>query len=323
MRYAIRSALAILVALAFMAAPDTARSYPDKPIQLVVNFGAGGTTDAIARIIAEQAGKTLGQNIVVENKPGAGGTIGIAELSKRSADGYAIGTCNMPAVSIIPQMRSVPYDPDNDLIQVAALMPYEYAIFAHKDAPYNTWDELVEFAKKNPGKLTYGTVGAGTTNHLTMERIAQELGIEWQHAPFKGGAKAIAALIGGHVNLVNNTIVPVLSALRAGEVKAILVTSERRFDALPDVPTMSDEGFDFSQISYLSIVVPKGTPDDVIAKLDDAFKEAVANPEVLAAAKKLDLYPAYMSGADYSKLLAKLKAEWTPVIEKLGLKEKK
>lgn len=310
---------AIVIALA-MYAPASA--YPDKPVRLIVNFGAGGSTDTVARLLANKASELLEGNIVAENKPGAGGTIGVAHLAQQDGDGYWIGTCNMPAVAIVPQLRSVPYDPSKDVVQVAAVMPYEYGIFARKDAPYDSWEELVAYAQENPGKVTYGSVGTGTTNHLTMERIGRDLGIEWRHAPFKAGTNAVAALAGGHVDLVNNTIGPVLSALRAGRIKPILVTSERRFDVMPDTPTMSEKGLGFSQISYMSIIAPAGIPDDIRAKVEAAFKAAVEDQEVQKAANKLDLRPAFMSGEDYTELLVKMRKEWGEVLDNLDLKEK-
>lgn len=322
MNQIVKKLLATIAIMLTATLSATAGNYPEKPVRLIVNFGAGGTTDTVSRLLVSKASEILGNAIVIVNKGGAGGTIGVAHLSKQKADGYWIGTCNMPAVAIIPQLRSVPYKPAKDLVQVAAVMPYEYGIFARKDAPYNTWDELVAYAKANPGKVTYGSVGTGTTNHLTMERIAQKLGIKWRHAPFKGGAKAIAALVGGHVDIVNNTIGPVISVLRAKRVKPILVTSEKRFSVIPDVPTMAEKGLGFSQVSYMSIIAPAGIPDDIRIKIEKAFEAATQDKGVLKAAGKLDLHPAFLSGAEYTARLQKMQKEWGKVLDGLGIKAK-
>lgn len=295
-----------------------AEDYPTKPIQMIVNFGAGGSTDTVARLLAEALGKELGGTVVVSNTAGAGGTIGLAATAETEPDGYHIGTANMPALAIVPQMRELPYTPE-DVVQIAGVMPYDYGIFAKKNAPYDTWEELVDYAKANPGTVTYGSVGTGTTNHLMMERLGKELGIEWRHIPFQGGAKAVAALVGGHVDLVNNTIGPILAPVQAGKVKPILVTSERPFPQLPDMPVVTDKGIDFAQVSYMSIVAPAGIDPDIRATLEAAFKVAVEDEAVKAAAAKLDLFPAFVPGADYEADLAEMRAEWGALLTELGL----
>ena len=295
-----------------------AEDYPAKPIQMIVNFGAGGSTDTVARLLAEALGKELGGTVVVSNTAGAGGTIGLAATAETEPDGYHIGTANMPALAIVPQMRELPYTPE-DVVQIAGVMPYDYGIFAKKNAPYDTWEELVDYAKANPGTVTYGSVGTGTTNHLMMERLGKELGIEWRHIPFQGGAKAVAALVGGHVDLVNNTIGPILAPVQAGKVKPILVTSERPFPQLPDMPVVTDKGIDFAQVSYMSIVAPAGIDPEIRATLEAAFKVAVEDEGVQAAAAKLDLFPAFVPGADYEADLAEMRAEWGALLTELGL----
>lgn len=315
--------IAASIAISGTFVTASADTYPSKPIRMIVNFSAGGTTDTIARLLARKAGEVLGTKIVIENKAGAGGTIGVAHLAKQPGDGYWIGTANMPAVGIIPQIRPLPYVPGKDVFQVAAVMPYEYVVLARKNAPYSTWEELIEYAKKNPGKVTFASPGTGTTNHLTMERIAKKLGIKWRHAPFKSGTKALAASAGGHVDLNNSSIGPVISALRAGKVKPLLVTSAKRFETvMPKIPTMAEKGLGFSQLSYMSIIAPKGVPPEIMAKIEAAFKAAVEDKAVLAAAHKLDMHPAFMTGAAYTSLLVKLREEWGEVLEDLSLKKK-
>lgn len=301
-----------------MMTPAIADDFPTKPVEMIVNFGAGGSTDTVARLLAEKIKAELGQNVVVSNTSGAGGTLGVAATADKPADGYHIGTANMPALVILPQLREMPYKL-SDVVQVAAVMPYDYGIFAKLDAPYDTWEELVAYAKENPGEVTYGSVGTGTTNHLVMERIAKEIGISWRHVPFKGGAKAVAALVGGHVDLINNTIGPVLQSVKGGKVKPILVTSARPFTQIPDMPVILDKGFDFAQLSYMSIIAPAGIPQDVRTKLEAAVKAAAEDPEVLAAAAKLDLFPAYMPGAEYEAKLMEMGEEWGVLLKELGL----
>jgi len=321
-----RSLLIILILglVAVFSSASMAAEFPKKkPIKLIVNFSAGGTTDTAARLMVSKATEILNQAVICMNKPGAGGTLGVSHVARAKNDGYTIGTCNMPAVSIIPQIREVPYKPFDDLIQVCAVMPYEYALMVRGDAPWNTWDEFIAHVKTNPGKVTYGSVGTGTTNHLVTARIGKVLGLNWKHVPFQGGVKATAALLGGHVDIINNTAASVASSLRAGKIKALLITSEIRFSLTPDVPTMKEKGFKFSQISYMSIIAPAGVPDTARTMIENAFKAAAGDKGVLKITGKLDLHPKFMSGKEYQALLQNLSNEWGGLLKELGVKVQK
>ncbi len=300
-----------------------AADFPNKPIKLIVNFSAGGTTDTAARLLASKATEILNQAIICMNKPGAGGTLGVAQVARSGKNGYTIGTCNMPAVAIIPQIREVPYEPFADLVQICAVMPYEYALLVRGDAPWKSWDEFVAYVKANPGKVTYGSVGTGTTNHLVTARIGNELGFDWKHVPFQGGVKATAALLGGHVDIINNTAASVASSLRAGKIRALLITSEAPFSLTPDVPTMKEKGFAFSQISYMSIIAPSGISEAQQAIIENAFKAATEDKGVIKSTGQLDLHPKFMAGKEYQGLLKKLSDEWGGMLEELGVKIQK
>lgn len=315
-----------LLAMGLMVATSghlLAAEYPKKPVRLIINFSAGGTTDFASRLMISKAPEILGQALICVNKPGAGGTLGVSEVARSKKDGYTIGTCNMPAVAIIPQIRKVPYKPFEDLVQIAAVMPYEYGLMVKGDSPWKTWEDLVDHIKKNPGKVTYGSPGTGTTNHLVTARIGKELGFDWKHVPFQGGVKETAALLGGHVDVINNTTASVASSIKAGKIRVLMVTSEYRFSLCPDVPTMKEKGFDFSQISYMSIIGPAGMPDAARAKIEAAFKAAVEDKGVLKGTGKLDLHPKYMSGKEYTALLKKLSKEWGALLPELDIKIKK
>jgi len=294
--------------------------YPTKPVKLIINFSAGGTTDTAARVMVSKAAEILEQALICMNKPGAGGTLGISHVARAKNDGYTIGTCNMPAIAVIPQIREVPYKPFKDLVQICAVMPYEYAFLVRGDAPWKSWDEFVAYVKANPGKVTYGSVGTGTTNHLVSGRIGKELGLDWKHVPFQGGVKATAALLGGHVDIINNTTASVASSLKAGKIRALMVTSEERFSLTPEVPTMKEKGFGFSQISYMSIVAPAGIPEQAKNLIEKSFKAAVEDKAVLKILGKLDLHPKFMSGSEYQALLEKLSDEWGQLLPELGVK---
>jgi len=309
--------------LGLLISPVSAADWPQKPVKLIVNFSAGGTTDTAARLMVSKASEIIEQALVCVNKPGAGGTLGVSHVARAKNDGYTIGTCNMPAVAIIPKLRTVPYRPFEDLEQIAAVMPYEYAMMVRGDAPWKTWEEFVEYVKENPGKVTYGSPGTGTTNHLVTARMGKDLGLDWKHVPFQGGVKETAALLGGHVDVINNTMASVASSIKAGKIRVLMVTSEYRFNLCPDVPTMKEKGFPYSQISYMSIVAPKGIPAGAKAKIAEAFKAATSDKAVLKGTGKLDLHPKFMAGSEYEALLKKFSKEWGDLLPELGVKIEK
>jgi len=309
--------------LGMVAGSTMAADWPKKPVKLIINFSAGGTTDVAARLMASKVSEILGEAIVCMNKAGAGGTLGVSEVARAANDGYTIGTCNMPAVAIVPQIRTVPYKPFEDLVQIAAALPYEYGLMVRGDAPWKTWEEFVDYVKKNPGKISYGSVGTGTTNHLVTARIGKELGLDWKHVPFQGGVKETAALLGGHVDIINNTTASVASSIRAGKIRVLMVTSEDRFSLCPDVPTMKEKGFGFSQISYMSIIAPAGIPEAARTKLEAAFKAAASDKEVIEGTAKLDMHPKFIPGAEYEALLKNLAEEWGALLPELGVEIKK
>jgi tripartite-type tricarboxylate transporter receptor subunit TctC len=323
MKRSISVVFAVIGILGLLIGPAAADDWPKKPVKLIINFSAGGTTDVAARLMAAKASEVLGEAVVCMNKAGAGGTLGVSEVARAKNDAYTIGTCNMPAVAIVPQIRTVPYEPFEDLIQIAAVMPYEYGLMVRGDSPWQTWEEFVEYVKKNPGKVSYGSVGTGTTNHLVTARIGNELGLDWKHVPFQGGVKETAALLGGHVDIINNTTASVASSIRAGKIRVLMVTSEDRFSLCPDVPTMKEKGFGFSQISYMSIIAPGGIPEHARAKLEEAFKIAAEDESVIEGTAKLDMHPKFIAGAEYNKLLQKLAKEWGGLLPELGVKIEK
>lgn len=303
----------------FMFMGTAAADYPTKPIKLIINFAPGGTSDFQARVLIEKAEKILGQPIVATNHTGAGGTIGVSKVARAKPDGYTIGTCNMPAICIIPQMRKLPYDTFRSFTHICSALPYEYAIMVRPKSPWKTWEDLVKTIKKKPGTVTYGSVGTGTTNHLTMVRIEKILGLNWIHVPFKGGTRETAALLGGNIACINNTKVSVVSPVRAGKLRLLMITSNKRWGFAPEVPTMVEKGFDFYQESYMSIIAPAGVPNEAREKLEKAFKAAIEDPEVMKKSAKMYLVPEFKTGKEYAATVKRLYGEWGEVLKELDL----
>jgi tripartite-type tricarboxylate transporter receptor subunit TctC len=278
--------------------------FPSRPITLIVQFAPGTSTDIIARKLAEEVSKTLGQPIVVVNKAGGGGTVGVAEMLRSQPDGYTIGCVNMPVLAIIPHMKEVPYDPLKDVAHICVVQPYEYGLYVKADAPWNNIQELVASMKKQPGELIFSSPGVGTTNHLIMARIAKQENFPLKHVPYRGDGELIPAMLGGHVHAAIGSPSAVVPQVKAGKLKLLVVTSKDRWSYLPEVPTLLESGFTFYQSSYFSLGAPAKTPEPVRKKLEDAFRKALQDPAVKEEAKnKLNANLSYLSGKEYAAFI--------------------
>jgi len=282
----------------------TAADYPTRPITLVVNFAPGTSTDIIARILAEEVSKILKQPVVCVNKPGGGGTIGVAEMIRSASDGYTIGCINMPALAILPQMNNVPYNPLKDVDHICSIMAYEYAIYVKADSPFKTFEDLLKKAKQSPGKVLVGHPGVGTTSHIIMERIGKENGLTFKHVPYKGDGELMPAIIGGHIDVGVGSPAAVGPQVKGGALRLLLVTSKQKWSGFPDVPTIQEKGYKFYQSSYLSLGAPAGTPEAVRNKLEETFKKVLNNPAIKAAAEsKLSTRLNYIPGSEYARYI--------------------
>jgi tripartite-type tricarboxylate transporter receptor subunit TctC len=294
-----------------LARDAAAQDYPARPITLIVQFGPGSTTDIVARRLAELLAARLGQPMVAVNRAGGGGVIGIAEMARAVPDGYTIGLVNMPALTTIPHLQPVPYDPLSAFHHIGVIGPYEYGIYVAATAPWRSWEELVAHARANPGRLSYGTPGAGTTNHLVMERIGRDLGLEWTHVPFRGDGELIPNILGGHVQLANGSPGAVAPQVAGGALRLLLVTSRDRWHALPDVPTMQEKGFSYFQSSFLSMAAPAGIPDAVKARLDSTARSVLTDPAVVQEFRdRLSVTVVFEPGDQYARFLRDQSEFW-------------
>lgn len=281
-----------------------AEEFPVRPITMIVQFAPGTSTDIVARKLADEVSKTLGQPVVCVNKPGGGGTVGVAEMLRSKPDGYTIGCVNMPVLGIIPHMQGVPYDPLKDVAHICVVQPYEYGLYVKADAPWNTLKELVEYIKSHPGEVIFGSIGIGTTNHLIMNRIAKQEHLKFKHVPYKGDGELIPAMIGGHVHAAVGSPSAVVPQVKAGNLKLLTVTSKDRWSYLPEVPTLLENGYTFYQTSYFSLAAPAGTPELVRSKIEAAFRKALQDPTMVAEAEsKLFAKLAYSSGREYAEYI--------------------
>ena len=293
--------------------------YPAKPINFVIGYPAGGTTDVCARPLVMAASKILGQPIVVLNKPGGGSAVAVASLKLEKPDGYTIGI--LPSGAVLSQhMRTVPYDSAKDFTPIMQYAVYLYGLVVRTDAPWKTFKEFIEYAKENPGKVRYSTAGPGTPQHLVMERLALKEKIKWTHIPFQGGGPAITALLGGHVEASSQTTEWKVH-VESGRLRLLAVYGEKRMADFPSVPTLLDLGYGISAASLISIVGPKGLSPQIVGTLHGAFKKAMEDPDFLKVSKQMDQPPLYRSPEDLAKHLVKMNEEVGGLINSLGLRE--
>lgn len=303
MKRSIFAAAAVAIVLAMAQA--VAQTWPDRPLQMIVQLPPGTTTDAVARDIAFRMEKELGKSVVVVNKSGASGIVGVSSIARAKPDGYTLGTINYPALTIIPHLQSVPYDPLKDFTHLAVVGPYDYGIFVRADAPWRTFTELVEYGKANPGKLSFGTLGAGTTNQLIMSRLGMDLGMQWVFIPYKGDNESVTALLGGEVDVVNGSANATLPQVKAGKLRMLAATGGNRWAALPDVPTLRETGLvDYAQTSYFSLAAPAGIPQDARERIARALQNILTDPKVVASfQERYGQTVRYQDGASYAQTI--------------------
>lgn len=294
-RFVILASLALALA---SIGPVAAQQFPERPITLVVPWPPGGPTDVEMRALAAATEKYLGQKIVVENRPGASGTLAPMHMAQREKpDGYVLS--QIPVAVFRPQSNGGPsFDPATDLTYILRVSAYTFGIVVRSDAPWKSFGELVAYAKANPGKVTYATSGAQSIPHVTMERIAAQLGIRWTHIPYKGGAETVTALMGGHVDVIGDGSAWA-SQVNSGAFRLLVTWGEHRSRSWPDVPTLQESGIDMVANSPYGIAGPKGMDAAVVKILHDAFKRGLEEPSHLAVLSRLDQEPAYLNSEDY------------------------
>ena len=317
----IAAALAFVAGAALIPATALAQAYPTKPITMVVPWPAGGSTDIVMRTISEAAAKHLGQPVVTDNKPGASGTLGPAVVAATGKpDGYLLA--QMPiTVMRLPLMQKTAWDAMKDFTYVVHLTGYTFGITTKGDGQFKSWKEVVEFAKANPGKVTYATPGAGTSLHIGMEQIAAHSGIQLTHVPFKGGAETNAAVLGGHTTLQADSTgwKPLVDG---GQLRLLAIWTANRSKNWPDAPTLKELGYPFVFDSPFGIAGPKGMDPAIVAKLHDAFKKAIEEKAVIDTMAKYDMVPRYLDTAAYRKAVEEFISTEKAALEKIGLAKK-
>jgi tripartite-type tricarboxylate transporter receptor subunit TctC len=277
------------------------QAYPTRPVNILVSFAPGGVMDLSTRAIAAKAEKFLGQSFVISNNGGGGGAVAAAVVSTQKPDGYNLLACTSTTLVRIPQYRIVPYS-FTDFVPIVQHASTESGLAVKADSPFKTVRDLVEYARKNPRKVTYSTLGIGSPMHLSMEYIAKQEGISWTHVPYPGSMPAVTALLGGHVTATSASTEWKPFVLE-GSLRLLATHGEKRMQSFPNVPTLRELGYDFYNDTTFLIVAPKATPLEIVKKLEDAFHKAFKDPEYTATLMKIDHVPAFRNSEDTMKFL--------------------
>lgn len=307
-------------AFAMSGVQAKATTYPERPITMIVTFAVGGSSDVLARSVANAMSQGLGKPIVVENRPGAGGNIGAEAASKAAPDGYTILFGTNGTLGIGPALyKNLRYDPQKDLVPVGVLHQLPLVMIVNPQVPANNLGELIAYAKSNPGKLTFASAGVGSASHLTAELFKIAAGIDIMHVPYKGGGAATADLISGHVSMMLETIPNALPLARGGQMRALGVTTKERSANAPDLPTFSESGLpNFDISAWTGIFVPAGTPKAIIDRLNAETIRISTDPAYIAQIRNMGTDVASSSADAFGAFVAKDVANWTEAIQRSG-----
>lgn len=319
-----RAALALPLAAALTGAASHASAqavaWPTRPVRLVVAFAPGGTVDLVSRYLAERLTPLLGQPVVVENRPGAGGNLATEQVLRLPPDGYTFVVGGSPTHAVNPHLFKLSFDPIADMSAVALLGSAPNLLVLHPGVPANSVSELVALARSQPGKLSFSSAGNGTSGHLAGELFRKQAGIDLQHVPYKGQADAITGVIRGDVAMAFVTVAGTLQQVKAGRMKAIAITSRNRSALASDLPTVAELGYpDFEVLAWYSVSGPKGIPSDIITRLAQALERILKDPATAERFQGWGADPTFLSGGAFSDFMNRDSARWGRVIREAGI----
>ena len=300
-----RSGVRIAIALAALAlAQAAAAQYPSKPVRYIVSFPPGGIADISARVIAPKLAAALGQPVVVEQRVGAGGNIGAEAVARAEPDGHTLLSATPPVAIAQSMYRNLSFNPRRDLAPVALIGDVPNILVVSANSPLKTLREMIEFARRNPGKLNYSSLGAGTSVHLAAEFLKYQAKVFIVHIPYRGAPQAMVGLLGGEVDMMMDALPPSIAQVRAGKTRALAVTSARRAPQLPDVPTVAESGFPgFEVTGWVGISTTAGTPPDTIARLEAEIRKTLADTEVAALLERQGMALRFLGAKDFGAFL--------------------
>ena len=295
--------------------------FPNKPITIVVGFEPGGGTDTTARIVQGPLGEQVGQQVVVENRAGAGGNIAVDYVAKAAPDGYTIVLANVGALAVNPHILKTPYDPLKDLLPISMAAEFANVLVVQPSLPINSVADYVKHARQNPGKLTYASSGIGGAGHLAGELLRSVAKIDIVHVPYKGGGPAMQGFLGGQVDSFFATPISSISQIRAGKARAVATTGAKRAALMPDVPTIAEAGYrGYEALNWYGFLAPKGTPKEIVERLNKEIVKALAHPQVVAALNKTGTEPKSSSPEEFAAYIKREYDTWGKVVKEAGIK---
>jgi len=311
--------LASLSVLTPSGAADAQADWPQKTITLIVPYAPGGYTDSVGRVTARYLQKALGINVIVEGRSGAGGIVGTQYVAKAAPDGYTLCVCSVGAVSVAPVAQQVQYDPRKDFAPISIISTIPQTVIVKKSLPINSVAELIAYAKANPGKLNYGSSGAGGLMHYSVALFQVRTGTKMTHVPYKGGAPATMAVVSGEVELSFTNMTDALPQIEAGTVRAIAVTSAARSPFAPNLPTVAEAGGlkGFSAESWNAIIAPAGTPEPIIKKVSDTLAKMAEDAEVKKAMAVFGATTVFTTPAEFKKQISDELEQWTVLVKEI------
>ena len=317
----LRCALSTLLAASFMQADiAAAQTYPVRPIRVIVPYAPGGTTDVVFRILAPRLTEILGQQVIVENRPGGSSTIGLDVAAKSAPDGYTLGVPNLTFGANPSLIKKMPFDSEKDLVPVTLVSIVTLVLTVHPSVPARSVKELIALAKAKPGSLNYGSAGNASANHLATERFSYMTGTKMVHIPFKGGGPAVISLVSGETALLFATIPSSIQHFESGRLIPLGVSSLQRNAALPKIPTIAEAAVPgYEAIEWNGVLVPTGTPPAVIARLHQAFAKALSIPDVKERIVGLGADPVGSTPEEFATFIKKELATWSKVIKEVGI----
>ena len=314
MRKLVAAALALAASAAFA-------QFPNKPVTIVVGFEPGGGTDTTARILQGPLGEQIGQQVIVENRAGAGGNIAVDHVAKAAPDGYTIVLANVGALAVNPHILKTPYDPLKDLLPISMAAEFANVLVVQPALPIKSVADYVKHAQQNPGKMTYASSGIGGAGHLAGELLRSVAKIDIVHVPYKGGGPAMQGFLGGQVDSFFATPISSISQIRAGKARAVATTGSKRAALMPDVPTIAEAGYaGYEALNWYGFLAPRGTPKDLVDRLNRELVKALANPQAVAALHKTGTEPKSSTPEEFAQYIKREYDTWGKVVKEAGIK---